>query len=138
MINFTDVNPTLFASDGQFFYGKLVFLFPGTTDPKQVFDKDGVVYASNVVTTDTKGRMAIQVFLDGTYDVQFWKFVGTQFDIDDPTQWALDREVRILDPSKVELKISGDAIVGTIEDLRGVDNAAEGATMTVIDRKSVV
>lgn len=132
MINFTDVNPTLFASDGQFFYGKLVFLSPGTTDPKQVFDKDGVVYASNVVTTDTKGRMAIQVFLDGAYDVQFWKFVGTQFDIDDPTQWALDREVRILDPSKVELKISGDAIVGTIEDLRGVDNAAEGATMTVM------
>lgn len=132
MINFTDINPTLFASDGQFFYGKLVFLSPGTTDPKQVFDKDGVVYASNVVTTDTKGRMAIQVFLDGAYDVQFWKFVGTQFDIDDPTQWALDREVRILDPSKVELKISGDAIVGTIEDLRDVDNAAEGATMTVM------
>lgn len=132
MINFTDVNPTLFASDGQFFYGKLVFLSPETTDPKQVFDKDGVVYDFNVVTTDTHGRMEIQVFLDGAYDVQFWKFVGTQFDIDDPTQWALDREVRILDPSKVELKISGDAIVGTIEDLRGVDNAAEGATMTVM------
>ena len=132
MINFTDVNPTLFASDGQFFYGKLVFLSPGTTDPKQVFDKDGVVYASNVVTTDTHGRMEIQVFLDGAYDVQFWKFVGTQFDIDDTTQWAFDREMRVLDPTKVPLEISGDAIVGTIDDLRGVDNAAEGATMTVM------
>lgn len=132
MINFTDVNPTLFASDGQFFYGKLVFLSPGTTDPKQVFDKDGVVYASNVVTTDTHGRMEIQVFLDGAYDVQFWKFVGTQFDIDDPTQWAFDREMRVLDPTKVTLEISGDAIVGTVDDLRGVDNAAEGASMTVM------
>ena len=132
MINFTDVNPTLFASDGSFFYGKLVFLYPGTTDPKQVYDKDGVVYSSNVVTTDTHGRMEIQVFLDGAYDVQFWKLVGTQFDIDDPTQWAFDREMRVLDPTKATLEISGDAIVGTIEDLRGVDNAADGATMTVM------
>lgn len=132
MINFTDVNPTLFASDGSFFYGKLVFLDPDTQKPKAVFDQDGVAYGSNVVTVNDKGRMSVQVFLDGAYDCQFWKFVGTQFDIDDPTQWAFDRSVRIIDPTKVELEISGDAILGTVADLRSVDNATEGSTMTVM------
>lgn len=119
ILNFSDVNPTLFDLDGKFLHGKLVFLAPGTTKTyKNVFDKDGN-NLGHIIQTNQYGRLQTQIFLEGAYDVQYWQFVGTTFDLEDDTQFQLVRTERVLDPeANFSFKVEGATTFNTVTEMR--------------------
>lgn len=119
---FSDVNPTLFNLEGQPFYGKLVFVAPGTSKTyRNIFDVDDH-NLGHVITTNQYGRLEKQIILDGTYDVQYWEYTGTEFDIEDKEQWTLIRTERVIDPEdNITLDVDGVATVDTMADLRAID-----------------
>lgn len=119
---FSDVNPTLFNLEGQPFYGKLVFVAPGTSKTyRNIFDVDDH-NLGHVITTNQYGRLEKQIILDGTYDVQYWEYTGTEFDIEDKEQWTLIRTERVIDPEdNITLSVDGVATVDTMADLRAID-----------------
>lgn len=117
--NMSAVNPTLFNLTGDPFYGKLVFVAPGTSKTyRNVFDVDNH-NLGHVIITNQHGRLSEQIILDGTYDMQMWEFVGTVFDVDDDTQWQLIRTERIIDPSdNITLSVDGAMSFQTVSDMR--------------------
>lgn len=130
--NFCSVNPTIFDLEGQPFYGFLQFVAPGTTkEYVNVYDKDDH-NLGHIVFTNAYGRLDNQIFLRGTVDVQYWKYIGTQFDPEDETQWALIRTERVLDPEdNLTFKVDGMAATDTVDEMRAfkTDGLEEGTTM---------
>lgn len=122
--NFLDVNPTLFDLEGKPFYGKLVFVAPGTSRTyRNVFDVDDH-NLGHLIITNQHGRLSKQIILDGTYDVQYWEFVGTLFDVEDDTQFRLIRTERIIDPSdNITLDVDGMMTFRTVQEMRDFDVA---------------
>lgn len=133
MYNFTDTNPTLFNLKAEPFFGRLVFVLPGTTkNYVNVQDVDGNNLGHEVMT-NMYGRLQTQVILDRTVDCQYWEFTGNIWDVEDSAQFTLIRTERIYDPAEViGIKVDGAQTVQTVSELRQIDPTAYEPYTTVL------
>lgn len=128
MTNFFITNPVIFDNEAAPLHGFLEFTLPGTTQPKNVFDLDGQNLGHKVIT-NASGMTQQQLFLDGAYDVHLWKFTGTIFDIDDPTQFTKIRTDRIVDPvAELDIHVEGATSFDTMGGLREYSDYHQGDT----------
>lgn len=111
--------------------GLLIFCEPNTTTPKNVKDVNGVNLGSRI-TLNEFGRPPRQIVCEGDYSVEVYEYIGTEYDIDDLTNFKLLRTDYIIDPTlHIVNKIGGFTNLATIEELKNFDNADEGMVVQV-------
>lgn len=132
MIIYTDQYAITHGDEGQpLGLGILVFCEPGTTEPRNVKDIDGNNIGSKVLL-DAHGRVPRQVFCEGDYDVQVWRYIGPVYDPEEMENFEHVRTDRLVDPSiYIVSKIGGETTLGTIAELRAFSNAVEGMVVSV-------
>lgn len=132
MQNFIDLYSTITDDNNEPLYGYIEFFQPDGTTPQNVLNKDNQ-NLGNVIITNQYGKISStgegttvdQIFLQNEkdYKIVYWKYIGTQFDIHDPSQFS---QVKTLDYyyTRISLKVDGLLSVGTIQDLRNFDTSS--------------
>lgn len=123
MTNFLYAYPVIFDNEGRPLDGRLDFFEPGTSTPKNVYDVDGDSLGSSIDTTAAGFAGEHQIFIDGNTDCKVYRGEALQY------------TMRLIDTtSQSGSSASGSVEVGSVSDLRALDNPDDGAIVTLTGR----
>lgn len=142
MQNFIDLYSTITDDRSEPLYGYIEFFEPDGTTPQNVLNKDEYNIGNKIITNQYgkisstgDGTVVDQIFLqdEKDYKIVYWKFTGTDFNLDKPNQFS---QVKTLDYyyTRITTEIKGIASVNTIDDLRNFDTTTiqEGQVITLL------